>query len=80
MTRYEAGEGEGWREFYNAHRGGTGPIIMVSVFDDDGFPRVAMFGSIERAEEWAATLGDEVRVVFSPHVVDEPDFGNARNN
>ncbi|CAN1724457.1 protein of unknown function [Hyphomicrobium sp. 1Nfss2.1] len=80
MTKNVAGEGEEWREFYNQHRGGAGNVILVSVFGGGDLDRVAMFGSIERAEEWAASLGDEVQVVFSPHVVDEPDFGNARKN
>lgn len=76
--RYEAGEGEEWRSFYNEHRGGAGNIIMVSVFGQKKSDmRVAMFSCIERAEEWAAKLGDEVQVVFSPHVIDEPEFGNA---
>lgn len=79
MTKFEAGKGEEWRGFYEQHRGGSGNIIMVSVFLD-GMDRVAMFSSIERAEEWANTLGDDVSVVFSPHVVDEPDFGNALKN
>lgn len=76
--KYEAGEGEEWRSFYNQHRGGAGNIIMVSAFGATRSDmRVAMFSCIERAEEWAATLGDDVQVVFSPHVVDEPDYGNA---
>ncbi|WP_296201744.1 hypothetical protein [uncultured Hyphomicrobium sp.] len=78
MTTFEAGEGEEWRGFYNEHRGGSGNIIMVSVFGNA--PRVAMFSSIERAEEWANAFGDDTQVVFSPHVVDEPDFGNATPN
>lgn len=80
-TQYEVGEGEEWRGYYNQHRGGSGPIIMVSVFGPKRSDmRVAMFSCIEKAEAWAATLGDDVQVVFSPHVVDEPDFGNATKN
>lgn len=80
MTRYEAGEGEEWRGFYNEHRGGSGAVIMVTVFDG-GLPnRMGVFSCIERAEEWAAKLGDDVQIVFSPHVVDEPYFGNVPKN
>ena len=32
MQRYAAGEGEEWRDFYTAHRDGTGNIIMVTLF------------------------------------------------
>lgn len=79
MGKYEAGEGEEWRGFYDQHRGGTGNIILVSIFGD-GLERVAMFSCIERAEEWADTFGDDARVVFSPYVIDEPDFGNVPTN
>lgn len=75
--QYEAGEDEEWRAFYDAHRGGAGNIIMVSVFGDRKLDRVAVFSCIENAEKWAATFGDDVPVVFSPYVVDEPEFGNA---
>lgn len=77
MAEHEAGEGEEWRAFYNKHRGGTGNVIMVSVFGGGKLNRVAMFSCIENAEKWASTFGDDVPVVFSPHVVDEPEFGNA---
>ena len=76
--KFEAGEGEEWREFYDQHRGGAGNIIMVSVFGNrKSENRVAMFSCIEKAEQWADTFGDGVQVVFSPHVIDEPEFGNA---
>lgn len=78
MQRYAAGEGEEWRDFYTAHRGGTGNIIMVTVFlHGAGLDRMAMFSSIERAEEWADRFGEHAHVVFAPYVVDEPEFGNA---
>jgi hypothetical protein len=72
----------GWDpdRFYERHRGGWGPVIVVFA----ACPRrkrqpnrVAVFGSIETAQEWAFSLGADWHCVFSPYVVDEPDFGNA---
>lgn len=81
--QYEAGEGEEWRSFYDQHRGGRGSVIMVTAFPPDGdfaHARVGIFSCIETAEDWAATFSDEHQIVFSPYVVDEPDFGNVATN
>lgn len=83
MQKYEAGEGEEWRGFYNQHRGGSGNIIMVTVVPPSGKltrARVAMFSCIERAEKWAATFSEQHQVIFAPYVVDEPDYGNTVKN
>lgn len=78
--KYEAGEGEEWRDFYTQHRGGAGNVIMVTVFppnSDFHGASVGLFSCIETAEKWAATFPDDHPTVFAPYVVDEPDYGNA---
>lgn len=49
---------------------------MASVYKDGELDRFAVFSCIEKAEAWATGF-DHVSVIFSPHVVDEPEFGNA---
>lgn len=65
--------------FYAAHRGGSGNVILVIAYSDDG-ERVAIFGSIETAQKWAFSLSDEWHCVFAPYVVDQPGFGNETKN
>ena len=62
-------------EFYRKHRGGSGSVIIVSAYGD-GDERQAVFGSVEAAREWSDALGESWSCIFSPYVVDEPDFGN----
>jgi len=60
--KYEAGEGEEWRDFYTQHRGGAGNVIMVTVFppnSDFHGASVGLFSCIETAEKWAATFPDD---------------------
>lgn len=62
-------------DFYKAHRGGTGNVVMVFA-SYRGDERFAIFGSIETAKAWALKLGDDFACAFVPYVIDEPDFGN----
>jgi hypothetical protein len=64
-------------EFYNTHRGGSGAVILVLEFSGDDEIR-GIFGSIESAHNWRNTLGDEYVCVFSPYVVDCPEWGNVK--
>ena len=79
MTKFEAGEGEQWREFYNLHRGGGNVIMVMIANPGEVYPtRFAIFSCIETAEEWAYQVAsDDHNVCFAPFVIDEPDFGNA---
>tara|TARA_R110000868_G_scaffold158980_2_gene387422 strand:+ start:2966 stop:3184 length:219 start_codon:yes stop_codon:yes gene_type:complete len=61
--------------FYENHRGGSGAVIRVIAICD-GEERNGIFGSIETAREWQRSLGDNVTCVFSPYIVDDPDWGN----
>lgn len=67
-------------DFYKQHRGGSGNVIVVFVYKDGKEYRTGVFGSIEQAQEWAFALDDSFQCIFSPFVVDEPDFGNATKN
>jgi hypothetical protein len=65
--------------FYACHRGGSGAVIMVTaVHDRSKMERYGIFGSMETAQEWRRSLGDEFTCVFSPYIVDDPDWGNER--
>ena len=66
-------------EFYRIHRGGAGNVIMVMAFNN-GKDKIGVFGSIETAQKWALQFGGEWHCVFSPFIVDEPDFGNVKRN
>jgi len=68
-------------EFYKVHRGGSGPVVVVFAYfnaktTSRDKERIGIFGSFEKAQEWAFKLGDDWHCVFCPFVVDEPDFGN----
>lgn len=81
--KYEAGEGEEWRGFYNQHRGGSGNVIVVTAIPpslDLRRARLAVFSCIEAAEKFAETFSEKHKIIFAPYVVDEPDFGNAVKN
>ncbi len=64
-------------DFYKTHRGGTGAVVLVIAINDSTKEhRHGIFGSIETAEAWRDTLGDDVTCVYSPYVVDCPEWGN----
>lgn len=66
-------------DYFKDHRGGSGAVVLVIAVNDHDISdrQHAIFGSIEKAMAWRDTLGDDVTVVYSPYVVDEPEFGNA---
>lgn len=65
--------------FYANHRGGSGAVIRVIAIHRTGKERNGIFGSIETAQEWRRSLGDNFTCVFSPYIVDDPDWGNEAN-
>lgn len=80
--KFEAAEGEEWREFYEQHQGGVNVIMCIVSEGDKPYPsRFALFSCIEKAEEWASQkVSDDCQVCFAPFIIDEPDFGNAVKN
>lgn len=65
--------------FWETHRGGSGPVVVVFAIRDEE-EKIGVFSCIENAKEWADKFDEEWTCVFSPYVVDEPDFGNAMRN
>lgn len=65
-------------EFYKNHRGGSGAVIVVFAIDNSGHERVAVFGSIETATEWMLKNQETYDCVVAPYIVDDPDYGNVR--
>lgn len=63
-------------KFYRAHRGGSGNVILVIAINDEGERRHGIFGSIEIAQAWRNTLAEDWACVYSPYIVDDPEFGN----
>ena len=61
--------------FYQRHRGGSGNVVVVFAYSDDDMI-TGIFSSIEKAEAWRDTIGEDFSCVFAPYVVDVPDFGN----
>jgi|HigsolmetaAR201D_1030396.scaffolds.fasta_scaffold14837_4 hypothetical protein len=67
--------------FWQKHRGGSGAVVVVfAINEETNEEQVEVFSCIENAEAWGETLGPEWNCVFSPKVVDHPDFGHATVN
>lgn len=63
--------------FYRNHRGGSGAVVLAIAIDTvTKTERHGIFGTIELANEWSDHLGDDFVCVFSPYIVDDPDWGN----
>ena len=64
-------------DFYRHHRGGSGAVLLVTaIHDRTKKQQHGIFGSIETAQEWRRALGEDWTCVFSPFIVDDPDWGN----
>jgi hypothetical protein len=61
-------------DFYRDHRGGKGAVIMVMATSPGQRDRIAVFGSLEKADAWRLSLGDDYTCVFDPLMVDDPDW------
>jgi hypothetical protein len=66
----------GEQEFYAKHRGGSGPVVVVTAVDIWGNERQGIFSSLERAKAWRETLGSDFTCIYAPYVVDAPEWGN----
>lgn len=63
--------------FYEKHRGGYGAVVMVRALHDDTQDElVGIFGSIETAKDWRRSLSEKFSCLFSPYIIDDPDWGN----
>lgn len=61
--------------FYRHHRGGQGAVVIVRAFKGEQ-EQIGVFSSIEIAQSWRNSLGDDYACVFCPYIVDDPDWGN----
>lgn len=64
-------------DFFQRHRGGSGAVVVVMAYEGgQGQPTLGIFGSLETAQSWMASLGDRFTSVVVPFIVDDPDWGN----
>lgn len=67
---------ENIERLYRNHRGGRGAIIMVQAYNEriDRYATGA-FSSVDLAKQWAMTFPGDWIFVFSPMIIDDPDWG-----
>ncbi len=66
-------------DYYRKHCAMPGGVILVIMAMEDGSEQTEVFTSIEKARAWADDFGDvnnTACAVFSPRVIDMPEFGN----
>ena len=67
-------------DFYKNHRGGLGAVVTVTAINSEtGSELLGVFSSVETAESWRGSLPDGYHCIFSPYIVDDPDWGNEAN-
>lgn len=62
--------------FYRHHRGGMGAVIVATAIPKNGRRRVEVFSNLDLANAWASRFDSSYFVCMSPHIVDDPDWGN----
>lgn len=67
-------------DFYKLHRGGNGRVVVAFLYTDGELVGTGIFSCIESAEAWVSVQEDCDGAVFSPYVVDCPEFGNIPSN
>lgn len=63
-------------EEYYADHVANGPAYVVMAMAIGGDNRVHVFSSLEKAETWGDSLGDDYTLIYSTRVIDVPEFGN----
>lgn len=64
-------------EYYRRHCSIYGGVVVAfHIKDDGGVDVLGIFSTLEKAHEWVDEHVDEGDLLFSPYVVDEPEFGN----
>lgn len=68
-------------EFYARHCAFKGAVVLVTVFSDGGEKEhVGVFSNIDSAKAWSDRVHDKEADVeaalFSPYIIDVPDYGN----
>jgi hypothetical protein len=62
--------------FFASHCSTPGGVIVVEVWADGERQQTGIFRSFDKAMAWRDRFGDDGAAIFSPYVLDEPDFGN----
>lgn len=74
--------GESWindiltRNLYLEHCSSNNGVVLVNAINGDNHIN-GIFSCLEKAQQWTDGLGDEWACIFSPFIIDEPDYGNA---
>jgi hypothetical protein len=68
------------QSFFHSHvDGGSSCVVAAYVFNISGGHVLGLFSTLEKAHTWVDTFEDDHSVtacVFSPYVIDVPEFGN----
>lgn len=65
------------RAFYDRHCSTPGGVVLAHIYDSDGDEmETGVFSSLAKAHEWVGTRVDATAAVFSPYVIDAPEYGN----
>ena len=63
--------------FLRNHGGGFGAVWCVMAFSKSGEERNAIFSRYDLAQRYVERdLGEGFSAVYSPYIVDDPDWGN----
>lgn len=64
-----------WRKHFI---GGPNAVCVVHAVSKSGADRLGIFSSLERARDWSESLPvDEITgCIFTPYVIDIPEYGN----
>lgn len=64
-------------DFYEQHCAMPGGVVIAFCYDGDGeAAETGVFSTLEKASEWVSAHQIEGSVIFSPYVIDQPEFGN----
>lgn len=67
-------------EFYQAHRGGSGRVLLAQGFEDGDLAIMGIFSSIETLNAFTEKCADHLRWIISPYIVDDPEWGDRQTN
>lgn len=65
-------------EFFTKHCAHPGGVVMAIAVQGGAPDEFALFSSLAKARVWAQRFNEteNAGVVFTPYIVDEPDYGN----
>lgn len=65
-------------DFYEKHCAEPGGVVLAHFYHDDGSCESGVFSTLVLANRWAEAISEksEGSVIFAPHVIDVPEYGN----